>query len=165
MNNNFFYSLVITAFIFLGCSGSRQTQADVTPDAATVKSMVENKNFVFVARSVSPMTSRRRELTSGYQISILKDSIISYLPFFGRGYTAPVSPADIDFDFTSTKFSYATTPAKNGWNILIKPTDQKYLQKLYFRVFENGTASLIISSIDRSSISYSGYIKEKATKK
>ena len=84
MKYNLFYSLVITAFIFAACSGSRQTQAEVTLDAATVKSMVENKNFVFVARSVSPMTSRRRELTSGYQISILKDSIISYLPFLAE---------------------------------------------------------------------------------
>ena len=153
------------AFIFSGCSGSRQTQADLTLNAATVKSMVENKNFVFVALSVTPMTGRRRELTSSYQISILKDTIISYLPFFGRGYIAPVSPTDIDFDFTSAKFSYAATPAKKGWNILIKPSDQKYLQQLYFRVFENGTASLNVTSVDRSFISYSGYIKERATKK
>ena len=151
--------LIIVALI--ACTGSRKLQNQIALDAASVKSMVDNKDFIFVAESVSPMSGRRRELSSGYQISISKDSIISHLPFFGRGYTAPISPADVDFDFTATKFTYTTAAASKGWTISIKPVDQNYLQELYFRIFDNGSAYLNITSINRSSIAYNGYITER----
>ena len=151
--------LIIVALI--ACTGSRKLQNQIALDAASVKSMVDNKDFIFVAESVSPMSGRRRELSSGYQISISKDSIISHLPFFGRGYTAPISPADVDFDFTATKFTYTAAAASKGWTISIKPVDQNYLQELYFRIFDNGSAYLNITSINRSSIAYNGYITER----
>ena len=84
--------------------------------------------------------------------------------FFGRGYVAPLSPSDIDFDFTSTKFTVTTMPAKKGWNISIKPKDQRSLSELYFRIFDNGSASLTITSNNRSAISYNGYITERKLK-
>ncbi|MDB5198418.1 MAG: hypothetical protein JWO92_381 [Chitinophagaceae bacterium] len=160
---NIFHAAIIflLATIIWGCGNSRHVKNDSSPDSVTVRNMVESQNFVFIPRYVNPMTGRRRDLSSGFQISISKDTIISYLPFFGRGYTAPISPADVDFDFTSTKFKYTITPAKRGWNISIKPTDQRYLQELYFRIFDNASASLTITSIDRSSISYDGYITRR----
>ena len=123
--------------------------------------MVELPNFVFTPRDVNAVGVRNRDLSSGYEISISKDTIKSYLPFFGRGYIAPLSPTDVDFDFTSTKFTYIIRPARRGWVMSIKPKDQRYLQELYFRIFDNASASLTITSNDRSSISYTGYITER----
>ncbi len=153
--------VLIVLVSICGCSNTHQIKNDQLTDAATVRSMIESQNFVFVPRFVNAAGVRNRDLGSGFEIWISKDSIISYLPFFGRGYTAPISPADVDFDFTSTKFTYTTTPDRRGWNILIKPKDQRYLQELYFRIFENSSASLTITSNDRSSISYNGYITER----
>ncbi|MEJ7674164.1 MAG: DUF4251 domain-containing protein [Chitinophagaceae bacterium] len=98
------------------------------------------------------------------KLPVSKDTVISYLPFFGRGYIAPISPSDVDFDFTSTKFTNTTTTANRGWNVSIKPKDQTYLRELYFRIFDNASASLNITSLDRSSISFEGYITERKSK-
>ena len=160
----FLSGIIIIVMILSACNSSRKAQSETALDAASVKGMVEIKNFIFIPRSISPMTGGRRELSSGYQLSISKDSIISYLPFFGRGYTAPISPADVDFDFTSIKFNYTATPANNGWTISIKPIDQNYLQELYFKIFDNGSAYLNITSNNRSTIAYNGYIIERNTK-
>ena len=153
----------------VGCANTRNIKTDQVTDSTTVKNMIESQNFVFIPRYVNAIGVRSRNLSFGFQISVSKDSIISYLPFFGRGYIAPISPADVDFDFTSTKFTNTTTPAKKGWNISIKAKDQRYLQELYFRIFDNANASLTITSNNRSSISYNGYITErkfyKVTKK
>lgn len=149
------------AIILFSCSNSRNTSNNQHTDTVNVKAMVDAQSFVFIPRYVNPMSGRRRDLGSGYELSVSKDSVISYLPFFGRGYTAPVSPADIDFDFTSTKFTYVVTPSKKGWNISIKPKDKQNVQELYLRVFDNGATDLNITSIDRSSISYDGYLIQR----
>jgi hypothetical protein len=153
--------IIIVAAAIFGCSPTRNIKADPPIDAAAVKRLVESQNFVFTASFVNPMSGRRRFLTPGYEMSVSKDTIISYLPFFGRGYTAPVSPSDVDFDFTSTRFTSAVTPSGRGWNISIKPKDRTDIQELYFKIFDNAVASLNITSMDRSTISYDGYISER----
>ncbi len=153
--------VLISAIIFFGCANSRKIKNYEPVDAATLKSIIELQSFVFIARYVNPMSGGKRDLSSGYDVSVSKDTIISYLPFFGRGYIASMSPADVDFDFTSTKFTYAQKPANRGWSISIKPKDQTYLRELYLRIFDNGSASLNVTSLDRSAISYDGYIAER----
>ena len=133
-------------------------------DSVKVRNMIASQSFVFIPRYVNAVGVRNRDLSFGYQISVSKDTVISYLPFFGRGYIAPISPSDVDFDFTSTKFTSTTTVAKRGWNISIKPKDQRFLTELYFRIFDNANASLTITSNDRSVISYNGYITERRFK-
>lgn len=153
--------IVITALAFFACSNTRNIQSDTPLDSTAVRNIIDSQNFVFIPSYVNPMSGRRRDLSSGFEISVSKDSLISYLPFFGRGYTAPISPADVDFDFTSTKFTYTIIPARRGWNISVKTMDQTYLSELYFRIYDNASASLNITSINRSAISYDGYITRR----
>lgn len=158
VRDHIYKALIIFTVFISGCYSTKKIKVDAPLSATEVKDLVNNQTFVFVPRFVIPMTGRRRELTSEFKITIAKDSIISYLPFFGRGYIASMSPTELDFDFTSKKFSYDVSAGRNGLNISIKPSDQRSLQQLYFRVFDNATASLNITSIDRSIISYDGYI-------
>jgi hypothetical protein len=159
--NIFIVALIVIAAAVVSCSGTRNIKMDAPTDSVSIRKMIDSQRFVFIPRYVNPLGGRRRELTSGFELSVSKDSLISYLPFLGRGYIAPISPSDVDFDFTSTNFTYAVTPGKRGWNISIKPKDQQYLQEIYFRIFDNGTASLNITSINRSSISYDGYLTRR----
>ena len=153
--------ILICTSAITGCGNTRNVKGDTVKDSIAVRNMVEGENFIFVPRYVNAVGVRSRDLSSGYDIWISKDTIKSYLPFFGRGYIAPMSPTDVDFDFTSTKFTSKTSSAKRGWSISIKPKDQRYLSELYFRIFDNASATLTITSNDRSSISYNGYITEK----
>ena len=157
--------IVTMAISVFGCSNTRNTKTNQAIDSITVRNLVESQGFVFIPQYVNAAGVRNRDLSPGYEVSVSKDTVISYMPFFGRGYIAPISPADVDFDFTSTKFANKTTSARRGWNVSIKPKDQRYLQELYFNIFENASASLTITSNDRSSISYTGYITERKLKK
>jgi hypothetical protein len=158
--------LIVYIFTFYGCSNTKNISNEQVTDSASIRRMIESQNFVFVAEYVNPIGVSRRILTANqYDISITKDSIESYLPYFGRGYTAPLSPSDVDFTFTSTKFSYAVIPTRKGWNVLIKTTDQTYLQQLFFTIFSNGSVSLNITSLDKSSLSYDGFIAARKVKK
>jgi hypothetical protein len=115
---------------------------------------------------VSPMRGATRQLTSYYDITVSRDSLVSYLPYFGRAHVEPRDPTNIGFNFTSTKFEYTkTTTKKGGSDILIKPKDYTEVQNLSFRIFDNGSASLQVNSLNRDPISFQGYITERKQKK
>jgi Domain of unknown function (DUF4251) len=136
------------------------------PKKLAFKNMVDSQHFVFTAQSVTPLRGQFRNLTSSYDVSISKDTMISYLPYFGRAYTAPVDPSKGVLNFTSTSFSYSVTPhKKNGWNVMVKPKDNTDIQQFLFTIFDNGTASLNVTSTSRDPISFNGYIQNEERKK
>jgi hypothetical protein len=150
-------SCLALAIISFTASVSAQ---DAEKDKA--KAIVESKEFVFKAQSVQPLGAPSRQLTSEYDLKVLGDSVISYLPYFGRAYSAPAPGEDGGFNFTSTKFEYKAKPKKKGgWDINIKPNDTKDVRQLSLSITQSGYASLQVISNNRQSISYYGYITEK----
>ena|SRR6185312_4770646 len=125
------------------------------------KNMVDSQHFVFEAQAVTPLRGNFRNLTSLYEVRVTKDSLISYLPYFGRAYSAPINQTKSSLDFTSTNFSYSVSPYKsNGWYITIKPKDKMQIQQYFFTIFNNGKASLNVTSTSKDEISFNGFIKE-----
>ncbi len=130
-----------------------------------VKKMVDERNYVFVPQSVSPLKGKTRQLTSGYDLKVFADSLISYLPFFGRAFTAPINPADGGINFTSSDFEYnAEARKKGGWDISIKPKDVNDIQQLLLTIYDNGNAYLTVYSNNKDAISYNGYIRARDQK-
>jgi hypothetical protein len=129
---------------------------------AVITNLIDSQDFNFVAQTVLPQRGVTKQLTSIYDITISKDSIVSDLPYFGRAYSVPYNPNEVGLKFTSTKFEFTKTPGKKGgWNISIKPKDYAEVQQLSFRIFENGSASLNVINLNRDPISFQGFIKER----
>jgi hypothetical protein len=115
-----------------------------------IASYVNSGSFVFKAQSVTPETGNVRQLTTPFTLSVSKYDIVSNLPYFGKAYSAPVDPTQGNLQFTSKNFQYIT----------IKPKDvQSDGLEMYFTIYEDGTASLDISSETRQAISFNGYIE------
>ena len=84
-----------------------------------IATLINEKNFVFEAQTALPTAGRQINLTSPYDLRVSGDSVISYLPYFGRAYVAPVNPDDAGIKFTSTANSYNLKDKKNsGWILL-----------------------------------------------
>jgi hypothetical protein len=151
---------LLLAVLFVFVAGAAKSQ---DKDAAATTKMVESKNFVFKAQSASSQRGRTRQLTSEYDLVIKGDSIVSWLPFFGRAFTAPINNTDGGIKFTSTDFSYSSVKGKkDSWEINIKPKDVREVQQLNLSVYANGTASLRVTSTNRDMMSFLGYVKEGA---
>ena len=125
-----------------------------------VKKIVESKNFIFKAQTVIPQSSSSRILTTDYDLTITGDSVISYLPYFGRAYSAPLDPTKGGIQFTSTKFEYKQIKDGDEWEITIRPKDATDVQELYLTIFDNSRATLLVNNTNRQSISFNGYVKE-----
>lgn len=153
----FVFAVVVTLF-------SSITLHAQNLDKSVVQDFIKSKEFVFKAQTVMPMTGASRQLTSEYDVKFLSDSIVAYLPYFGRAYSAGYGEGG-GIDFTSTKFDYKVKQRrKGGWDIAIKPLDAKDIQQLNFTISENGYATLQVTSNNRQPISFNGYIIERKRK-
>jgi hypothetical protein len=128
---------------------------------ADVSNLINSKNFTFIAERVNPFRGASRNLTSLYDVELKRDTLISFLPFFGRAYQAPLDPSKGGINFKSTSFSYNITE-KSGdeWDIYIEPKDNSDVQTMIFTIFGNGNATLNIQNTHRDPISFYGRIEK-----
>ncbi|SFD90551.1 protein of unknown function [Chitinophaga sp. CF118] len=156
----------LITLILLSSSGLHAQKKDDLKKEA-IEQMVTSHNYVFKAQTVLPTGAvPNRQLTAEYDLQVSPDTIICYLPYFGRAYTAPMDPTKGGIKFTSTKFDYKETQRKKGgWDILIKPHDTQDASQLSLSISSTGYASLQVISNNRQPISFSGYIDKKKIKK
>jgi Domain of unknown function (DUF4251) len=149
--------LTLIAISIIGGSSIINAQDKKADD---IKRIVKSQNYVFVARMANPQIGSSRQLTTEYDVTVTPDTVVSFLPYFGRAYSAPINPSDGGIKFTSTKFDYQPSGDSKRWKITIKPKDAPEVQHLYLDIFDNGNATLQVISTNRQGISFDGYIKE-----
>jgi hypothetical protein len=185
--------IMLTAFLLAGSinllhAQNKQDSTKHTTKAerkamkeADVKQLLDRKNFVFQAQyanpigggitsingrqiSITPNGSGHVYLNYNYDLKIRPDSVIAYLPYYGRTQfdAAYNNNNDSGVMFASTKYGYDSKIDKKGiTTITITPTDAKYNRKLILSVSPSGNANLQVIITNRSPISYDGYLAEK----
>ncbi len=160
----------ITALAFISIISqpvlAQNNSAKKTDKEVLIKNLLDSQRFTFVPQSMSPLRGGFRNITSYYDVKISKDTMRCYLPYFGQAFTASIGSTTGPMDFVSHNIEYALSPAKkHGWNIAIKPKDKPEIQQFLFTVYDNGTATLNVTSTSRDAISYSGFITKNNSKK
>ena len=116
----FLLTFVVSALLF-SCSSSKIV---TKPNVEEIGNMINTHRFIFVAERVNPLRGSSRILTSYYDVTVKPDTIICYLPYFGRAYQAPIDPSKGGLDFKSYKFTYnVTLEDKDEWQVYINPKD------------------------------------------
>lgn len=133
--------------------------------AAEIKQLVNSKDFVFKAQFALPMGGSSFQLTSEYDVKVVKDTLICFLPYFGRAYSAPMNPSEGGIKFTSKDFEYtAKNRKRGGWDIVVKPRDVQNIQQLTFYISESGYGSVQVTDNNRQPISFNGYYEKNKEK-
>lgn len=156
--------LLIMAGFLEATAQSKQVKAS---KGDKIRELIQARNYVFQVQSVFPMRGRTRQISGeGYDVAVSKDTVNSYLPYFGRAYSAPIDPSRGGIQFISKDFEYTEKPGKRGgWDIIIKPRDVQDVQQLSLSVSEDGYASLQVTSTNRQPISFNGIVTEKRSRK
>lgn len=152
-------------------SYAQTTEQDITK-------MVNAKRYIFVATSATPMnvmdiskvmSKMQGGLQGGfidlhgdnYDLVITPDSVVAFLPYYGRAYTAPINQTDGGIKFTSKKFAYTTTKRKKGsWDVEIDVKDANEGYRLSLNIGKTGNTTLSVRSNNRQSVTFNGYLKE-----
>ena len=169
------FILCLTLLAFLPNAQSRQPKPTGNPappqqpkpsgKQVVMNDMVHQQDFVFKAQTAMPMTGSTRHLTSDYDLKVTKESVVSYLPYFGRAYSAPIDPSKGGIQFTSKDFSYTVTDRKKGgWDVVIKPKDYRDVQQMTLTISVDGYATLQVTSLNRQPISFNGTVAQPKKK-
>lgn len=157
-----FFKLLLLNFLisvlFWGCSASNSA---TKPAAEEINNMINSHQFTFVAERMNPLRGSTRPLTSNYDVVVKRDTLHSFLPYFGRAFQAPIDPTKGPLSFESYNFSYnVTLKDKDEWQVYINPKDNSDVQQFYFQIFGNGTATLNVVSTNRDPISFYGHVQK-----
>jgi len=172
-------NLLLFTLLFSAANLKAQT------DKATTTRIIGEQNYLFVASTASPLNatdinavmSRMPGFTgnagainltgSSYDLTVTKDSVVAFLPYYGRSYTPKMGGIDEGgIKFKSKKFSYEkVTRKKGGWMITITPKDVKDNYSLTLIVTEKGYASLSVTNNTQQPITFSGYLAAPKAKK
>jgi len=159
---NYKFNCVLTPVLLSLClSGNAQSaaaQKKIDQDVQ-LKSLIESRQYRFVALSATSMKGKTVQLSTGYGLILNKDSLDVDLPYYGRAYSTDYPPSsNMGIQLKSVHFSYvADTLKKGGWDITIKPKDSKVVS-IYLSVSSGGYCTVRISSSDRNPISYYGTV-------
>ncbi len=151
---------LIPAVLIICLACLESVHAQDQSKTTNIRSAVNSQHFTFTAQTAMPLARPARQLTSEYAVQVKDDSLISDLPYFGAAYlSAPLNSTESPLHFTSTVFSYdLTEKKKGGWLVTIKPQNSKGVSEMDFTIFDNGNASLVVSSANRDVISFNGVV-------
>lgn len=153
---------LFVALLAIGSGYGQQSEAEASTD---IESLIESRQFEFVAESANPMRGRTIFLSPGYTLTVQPDSLVSFLPYYGRAYQANMDPSKAGIKFNSTDFEYVEKPRKKRrWEIEMRPKDVAHSPQVHLWVHDNGQASMRVTLIDRESIAFQGYIRKQADK-
>jgi len=148
-------------------------------DKETTDRIIKEKNYTFIANTAIPMAnldiSRVLERMPGnvggggsinlsgssYDFRVTKDSVVAYLPFYGRAFNAPYNPNEGGIKFTSKDFTYNQTISKKGnYTVQINTKDVKRENyRFTLSVSKNGYATLSASGNNRQPITFNGVLE------
>lgn len=121
---------------------------------------IESQDYKFVPTTAIPTGGKSVNLSYSYSLDVSKDSVSSYLPYFGRAYVAPSPTEEGGIKFISTDFDYSISKTKKDmWDIVIKPNDNSKRYTLRLQVGNTGYATLTVQDMNRQAISFYGRIE------
>ena len=161
-SKNRYFPFVLTLMIFyFGTGFSVRAQDEIAKDSKSDDKveLVKSRNFTFVAQSATPAAGRLRQLTTMYTLQVKNDTVISFLPYFGRAYVGPLDPTEIGLEFTTVAEQWIEKEGKkNSIEVKIVPKNAKDVRDMYLSVFKSGSATLRVNSNNRQPISFNGYV-------
>jgi len=161
MKRFFYLSLIIASAIILwsSCATSEEKAAQMAELSANVTNALNNRDYKIAIDRMYPMRGGSRHVSYGYSVEVRNDTLISYLPYFGRAYNVPYGGGK-GLNFTAPIESYQEFMKRNGLrHIEIGVTNEEDTYFYTIEVFDNGNSSVEVRARQRERISYSGSLE------
>lgn len=127
---------------------------------AALQVKIDSRDYKIEIDRVYPMGGRSISPSSPYSLTIKGDSVYSYLPYFGRGYSLPYGGGEgLNFDSTIKDYSLEYT-TKGVARISFSTQSREDSFSFSIEVFPGGSSSIHVAPTKRQMISYSGDLLE-----
>ena len=150
------YSFLLVMIGLISCKVSEEKAAQMAELSANVTNALNNRDFKIVIDRMYPMRGSSRHVSYVYSVEVRNDTLISYLPYFGRAYNVPYGGGK-GLNFTAPIGSYQEFMKRNGQrHIEIGVTNDEDTYFYTIEVFDNGSSSVDVRARQRERISFSG---------
>ena len=151
--------VVLMAVIALAAC-STLTQAEKEQRKMAQKQAVEkalaDRHYTIDVLMMYPQKGPGRQVNGDYSLEVKGDTLVSYLPYFGRAYQVPYGGGKgLNFSAVMDYYS-ATTDAKGKTIVVIGVTNDEDTYEYTLSIFDNGSTTIDVSAQQREHISYSG---------
>jgi len=148
--------LFLAVVLLCGCATAEERAARAALQAAKVKKALSEKRFMINVDYMYPLSGTPKHLSYGYSLEVRNDSLISYLPYFGRAFNVPYGGGKA-LNFSERIGSYHEQEKGNGQrHIEIGVRNEEDTYTYYIDVFDNGSSSIDVQARERDVISFSG---------
>lgn len=152
--------LTLMALAQAACSTTRLTpEQKAAKEAREQQQLAENLNdrhFTIHVDYMQPMRGPVKRLTSNYALTLRGDTLISYLPYFGRAYNVPYGGGK-GLNFTAPISDYQVAKnRRNSYWVEIKARNGEDEFVYNIEVFANGNASIMVYARERDGIRFTG---------
>jgi len=168
------YHLLLIFGLFISLSISAQSkkelkEAEAEKQYQKTKTLVESGEFTFIADWATTNRGRRNNLTTNANfIKFSKDSIDTYLPYFGSsssGGATMTSDGGIVCSGPKTKYKVSYNDKKKKIQLAFITTDNNDTFDFSMTIFKGGNSNINVNSNYRTSIKYDGKISVTKTDK
>ena len=151
--------LVLAAVLFASCAstqGSGLSKAEMKRQKAEeVRQAIYDRQFTINVTSAHPTSFPSVNLTSPYSLEVHGDSVISYLPYYGRAYSLPYGGGKA-LNFSGKMSGYDISRSKREYNVTMSIENDEDRYVYYIDVFDNGRSSILVRSQNRTDILFYG---------
>lgn len=157
---------LITLFLILSCNVTKTTKNSRSEKEKQnreklieLKNRVTERDFSFTATRALPVNGGNFHLNTIYDITIMGDTVISYLPYYGVAYQVEYGARNSPLEFKTVIEDLEIKEIKKA---LIVTLSAKYRMdnfKFTFHIHDPENISLNINSINRQPITFLGYEK------
>ena len=152
-------AMALTTLVMLvGCATAEERAARAAEQAKAVKAALQERNYQIAVNRMYPSRGASKIVSSGYSVEVRNDSLISYLPYFGRAYDVPYGGGN-GLNFSAPIRNYKESQTKSDLRhieIDVQNDEDTYLYIL--DIFDNGSTDINVRSRQREPISFSGQL-------
>ncbi len=151
----------LSCTLLLSCSTSESARAEKSAREAALNEIISeglaSRHYsIDIDRAYPDGRASVINLTSLYSVTVSGDTLISYLPFFGRAYNVPYGGGK-GLNFTGKIRKYSESKNRKGeQNILMDVTSDEDTYLYYITIYKGGYATVDVQPHQRSHIYFSG---------
>ena len=152
------YLMVLLTMMLVACSSLTPAEKAErrAKRAQAVEQALAARHYRVSVNMMYPRNGKAKTVSSDYGLEVKGDTLVSYLPYFGRAYNVPYGGGK-GLNFTETFTEYHSKKLSNGaTQVLIKVKNEEDVYDFILEIFDNGSTSIDMNSRERESINYSG---------
>lgn len=121
-----------------------------------VKEQIDSGRYRIQVNRALPFQGGAVNLTTLYALELRGDSVISYLPYFGRAYSLPYGGGEgMNFETVVSDY-HVSYDKKKAARIQFKTRTKEEQYTFRLRIFPGGSATIDVTPVNKQSIRYQG---------